>query len=373
MKKGKGHKGDAPPANSVSSAAEASRHKTRTSSGKTAAEQSQGLVVADWAAVFNALSDAIFTADAETGMLLEANQNAQRLVGRSLEEICRMHYSELHPPEQVPQLRSCSGRSRSKSNPWPRGSACWGATVGEFRWRSTGAFFEIDGRHVVLGVFRSLTERQQAEELLRQANFYNRSLIEASLDPLVTIGPDGRITDVNTATEAVTGRSRRDLIGTDFSDYFTDPERARAGYQRVFRDGVVRDYPLEIRHRDGQVDSRAVQCLGVPRRGRAGRRRVCGRAGCHPTQASGGVAAVLRAATAPPCGTDAPGSHRVGRATSAWSAGIRPRSRSSGTRPRKPWANTPVSSCPLGERARRGPELAVAWLSMHEGRGAEHQ
>ncbi len=84
---------------------------------------------------------------------------------------------------------------------------------------------------------------------------YNRSLIEASLDPLVTIGPDGKITDVNGSTEAVTGRERKELIGTDFSDYFTEPERARAGYQQVFRDGSVRDYPLELRHRDGHVTS----------------------------------------------------------------------------------------------------------------------
>jgi len=88
---------------------------------------------------------------------------------------------------------------------------------------------------------------------LRQANAYNRSLIEASLDPLVTIGPEGKITDVNAATEAATGSSRTELIGTVFSDCFTEPEKARAGYQQVFRDGFVRDYPLELRHRDGHV------------------------------------------------------------------------------------------------------------------------
>src|SRR4030042_3474513 len=83
--------------------------------------------------------------------------------------------------------------------------------------------------------------------------FYNRSLIEASMDPLVTIGRDGKITDVNRATEEVTGHSRHKLIGTDFSDYFIDPASARAGYLRAFENGEVRDYPLEIRHRDGRI------------------------------------------------------------------------------------------------------------------------
>ncbi len=93
----------------------------------------------------------------------------------------------------------------------------------------------------------------KAQEELCQAGAYNRSLIEACLDPLVTIGRDGKITDVNAATEYVTGCTRQELIGTDFSDYFTEPVQARAGYQQAFRDGFVRDYPLEIRHRDGRV------------------------------------------------------------------------------------------------------------------------
>jgi PAS domain S-box-containing protein len=100
-----------------------------------------------------------------------------------------------------------------------------------------------------------MTERKRSEEALRLASAYNRSLIEAALDPLVTIGPDGRITDVNAATEAATGHPRGTLIGTDFSDYFTDPEKARAGYRQVFHEGFVRDYALELRHRDGHVTS----------------------------------------------------------------------------------------------------------------------
>lgn len=84
---------------------------------------------------------------------------------------------------------------------------------------------------------------------------YNRNLIEVSLDPLVTIGPDGKIADVNKATEKVTGLSRDELIGTDFSKYFTDPQKAKEGYEQVFKEGYVKDYPLEIRHKDGHITS----------------------------------------------------------------------------------------------------------------------
>jgi len=106
-----------------------------------------------------------------------------------------------------------------------------------------------DERGNVLGVFaaaRDITSQKQASQ-------YARSLIEASLDPLVTISPDGKITDVNEATTHVTGVSREELIGADFSTYFTEPDKARAGYEEVFQKGFVTDYPLTIRHKDGKL------------------------------------------------------------------------------------------------------------------------
>jgi len=88
---------------------------------------------------------------------------------------------------------------------------------------------------------------------LREASRYARSLIEASLDPLVTISPEGKITDVNKATEEVTGVPRAQLIGNDFSDYFTEPDKASAGYQKVLAEDYVRDYPLTLKHTSGST------------------------------------------------------------------------------------------------------------------------
>ena len=119
------------------------------------------------------------------------------------------------------------------------------------RWYDVFAFNVGSSKHEVAILFNDITKFKKTEEALKLSSIYNRSLIEASLDPLVTIGPDGKITDVNTATENVTGISRDDLIGTDFSDYFSEPEKARSGYKQVFREGSVHDYPLEIKHKNG--------------------------------------------------------------------------------------------------------------------------
>jgi len=88
---------------------------------------------------------------------------------------------------------------------------------------------------------------------IKRASLYARSLIEASTDPLVTISPEGKITDVNEASVKITGVPRDTLIGTDFSDYFTEPEKAREGYKTVFEKSFVADYPLTIRHKTGNL------------------------------------------------------------------------------------------------------------------------
>ena len=94
---------------------------------------------------------------------------------------------------------------------------------------------------------------QQRTQELSRINAYNRSLLESGIDTLVTITPDGKIGDVNAATEMVTGYTRAELIGTYFDSYFTDPEKARTGYQQAFDIGKVKDYELEIQHKNGHV------------------------------------------------------------------------------------------------------------------------
>lgn len=79
-----------------------------------------------------------------------------------------------------------------------------------------------------------------------QESQYARSLIEASLDPLVTLNKEGKIMDMNEATARITGKTRAALTGSDFFDYFTESQKAREVYQQVFAKGFVKDYPLTI-------------------------------------------------------------------------------------------------------------------------------
>ena len=126
------------------------------------------------------------------------------------------------------------------------------------RWFDVYQFSYAKGQ--IGSLFRDITEHKKLEKLFEErtkklelSSLYARNLIEASLDPLVTISLEGKITDVNKATEIVTECSREELIGSDFSDYFTEPEKANAGYKQVFKEGFVRDYPLSIQSKSGKI------------------------------------------------------------------------------------------------------------------------
>ena len=115
-------------------------------------------------------------------------------------------------------------------------------------------FHEADETpYAAVVTFTDDTARFETERQLCNASLHARSLIEASLDSLVTISTEGKITDVNAATAEVTGVPRTQLLGTDFANYFTEPEKAREGYRRVLSKGFVIDYPLTFLHAQGRL------------------------------------------------------------------------------------------------------------------------
>jgi PAS domain S-box-containing protein len=202
--------------------------------------------------------DAIITKTSR-GVITSWNAGAEQIYGFSAQEVTDQPISILIPPgqtDEVPALLERIARGESIHH------------YETVRRRKDGQLIHVsqsispikDQEGLIIGastiardVTAEVSARKQAEEKLADASQYARNLIESSLDPLVTISPDGKITDVNEATIEVTGIGRDQLIGTDFSNYFTEPAKAREGYQQVFAKGFVTDYALTIRHENGQL------------------------------------------------------------------------------------------------------------------------
>ncbi len=210
------------------------------------------------ASIVESSDDAIIT-KTSNGIITSWNSGAEKIYGFLAEEVVGKPISILIPPgytDEVPGILERIKRGESIHH------------YETVRRRKDGQIIHVsvsispvkDKHGQIIGastiardVTAEVAARKQSQEKLGAASQYARSLIESSLDPLVTISADGKITDVNEATIKVTGILREQLIGTDFSNYFTEPEKAREGYQQVFAKGFVTDYPLTIRHRDGRL------------------------------------------------------------------------------------------------------------------------
>jgi PAS domain S-box-containing protein len=203
------------------------------------------------AALLELAHDAIFDCSLD-GKILFWNHGAEVIYGWSKEEaLGKVSHVLLHsrfsePLEQIIEKLIRVGRWEGEFSQVNR----YGVPLfTSGRWA-----LKVDKKGKPVGILKiniDITERKKAEDALKSSSIYSRTLIEASLDPLVTISPDGKITDVNKATEFVTGVPRESLIGSDFSNYFTDPAKAREGYEEAFLKGSIRDFPLVILHASG--------------------------------------------------------------------------------------------------------------------------
>jgi PAS domain S-box-containing protein len=197
------------------------------------------------AAIVEHSNDAIIASTLD-GILTSWNPAAKTLYGYAAEEVTGKSIDLLSPHGHAGEIQSILARIRA-GQPVERldathvrkdGSAITvSLTVSPIR--------DADGHVVgVSTIARDMTGARQAFEAAR-------SMIESSLDSLVAISPEGKITDANQATVKLTGVPRDQLIGTSFCDYFTDPAKAEAIYQRVFTEGMAVDYPLTLPHWDG--------------------------------------------------------------------------------------------------------------------------
>ena len=197
------------------------------------------------AAIVENSNDAI-VAKTLDGIVTSWNPAAEKMYGYSAGEITGKSIDLLSPPGQAGGMHAILSRIRA------------GQRVERFeanRVRKDGSVITVsltvspihDRHGAITGastIVRDMTEQREAFEAAR-------SMIESSLDSLVAISPEGKITDANQATVKFTGVPREKLIGTSFSDYFTAPEKAEEVYQEVLTQGSVADYPLTLCHQDG--------------------------------------------------------------------------------------------------------------------------
>ncbi len=207
--------------------------------------------------LFEEALDAIFVADAETGIILDCNRAALRMVGRKKSEVIGKHQRILHPPEDVVgEFTGSFLRHISKDDDEIIETKVITKT-GKLKDVAIKArISSIGGKKVIQGMFRDITDRKRMEEEL----FHERDLLQALMDNIPdTIyfkDANSRFIRINKAQSQMLGvKNPAEAVGkTDF-DYFT-PEHSQDAYndeQAIVKTGKPVVYKVEkVRRADGQ-------------------------------------------------------------------------------------------------------------------------
>lgn len=177
---------------------------------------------------FEEALDAIFIADAETGILLDCNRAAIVLVGREKSEIIGQHQSILHPDDE--------GSKAFKQHIKQKISEIIETQIitksGEIRDVAIKAnVFDLENRKVLQGIFRDITEQKRAEEALRYEKSLMDALMETLPDHIYFKDRDSRFLRMSKSqTERFGLDDPQKAIGKSDFDFFTQ-EHAKMAFQ----------------------------------------------------------------------------------------------------------------------------------------------
>ena len=195
--------------------------------------------------------DGLITVD-PTGFITDVNEQMCRMTGYTREELIGSIFKQYFTEPERADLgvkRTLAEATVTNYELVLRAKTGRKATVSF----NASIFRTPDGQ--IQGIFasaRDISEQARLGLQLAEQQVYNRSLIEASADALFAIAPDGTVTDVNEEATRLTGYSKKHLINSRFAEYFTEPDRARAGVQQTLAEKRVIGYELILITRYGR-------------------------------------------------------------------------------------------------------------------------
>lgn len=131
---------------------------------------------------FNRAADAIFIADSETGIIVDANKVASELIKRPIDEIIGLHQSELHPKDNTEYSRDTFSKQKNEIQknqliqPVENQIVCADGSLVPIEVMASE--ITIKGKTYIMGTFRNISPRKKAEKALQESELNFRMLFE---------------------------------------------------------------------------------------------------------------------------------------------------------------------------------------------------
>ena len=127
-------------------------------------------------ALISLANDAVFVADATTGILIDANKSAEKLIKRPVESIIGMNQMELHPPEEADNYRRIFKEYVEKNQGVIGGIFAIDSAGNKIPIEISSSVMEINNKPVVMGIFRDVSLRTRTNELNETLNDINSTI-----------------------------------------------------------------------------------------------------------------------------------------------------------------------------------------------------
>ena len=198
------------------------------------------------------MNEGALTLSAE-GLILYANRRFAELLKAPMEKVLGSSLELWVAPESLPVCQALLNRRAGKN---PRAELFLTSLDREPIAVYLSASSPViqgtqDFYYLVATDLTELNQRKKAEAKWQASAQYHRSLIEASLDPLILLGKDGKIRDANTAMVRMTGSDHARLLERDLADFFSDPQILVDACTQAFAKGFVSDFSLVMHHVSG--------------------------------------------------------------------------------------------------------------------------
>ncbi len=176
-----------------------------------------------WAFLFDNVRDAAFIADAETGIILDVNAQAEQLLKRPRSEICGMHQSKLHPPEKAAKYREYFEQDHKDVQPVPKVGYVITSSGKKIPVEILANIYHLNGKTFQLGLFRNISSRRRAEKALQESETKYRTLFENTNVGIAITNKAGNFIEVNSAASNLLGYDFADITKIQSSDIYADP------------------------------------------------------------------------------------------------------------------------------------------------------